>query len=139
MPVSRRAPLAAAPLEAVYEHERIFEPLVHNHQTKIFSMAPEDEPVDCMQVIDVDAARLAAAKDKLAQVDLVGLQEHFSDFLERVIDHFGWHPGRSKRVNQTPDESVGAVSDSFRRRIAEDNKIDIEFYQYARELVLARR
>ena len=45
-------------LEEIYEWPHVFEPLVHNHQAKMFSMTLEDEPTGYMQTIDVDDARL---------------------------------------------------------------------------------
>jgi hypothetical protein len=125
-------------LEEIYERSHVFEPLVHNHQTKIFSMTVADDPKGYMQTIDVDEARLALAKRNLASVDVVGLTEQHADFVNEVAERFGWSLKREVRANSAPDDSP-EVSGSFRRRIAADNAIDIEFYEYATQLVASRR
>ena len=51
-------------LEEYYEQPDVFERLVHNHQTKIFSMTLDDDPTGYLQVIDVDAERLERAKSE---------------------------------------------------------------------------
>ncbi len=125
-------------LEEIYEQPHVYEPLVHNHQTKIFSMTVADHPKGYMQTIDVDAARLADAKRNLETVDVVGLTERHADFVADVAERFGWRLKREVRANAAPGESP-EVGESFRRKIASDNAIDIEFYEFARHLVAARR
>ena len=125
-------------LEEIYELPHVYEPLVHNHQTKIFSMTVADDPKGYMQAIDVDEARLALARRNLETVDVVGLTERHADFVDDLVRRFGWKLKREVRANAAPEDSP-EVSKSFRRRIAADNSIDIEFYDYARQLVAARR
>jgi len=125
-------------LEQIYERADVFEPLVHNHQTKLFSITLADNPMGYMQTIDVDEARLALARQNLASVDVVGLTEHHADFVEELVLRFGWRLKRGVRANAAPDDPP-SISESFRRRIAADNAIDIEFYDYATQLVASRR
>ena len=94
-------------------------------------MTVADHPKGYMQTIDVDAARLADAKRNLEAVDVVGLTEHHADFVDELAERFGWRLKREVRANAAPDESP-EVGESFRRRIAADNAIDIEFYEFAR-------
>jgi hypothetical protein len=133
------APGEGLTLEQVYENPFVYEPLVHNHQTKIFSMTPDDPLDTYMDVIDVDGKRLTIAKANLANVDFIGLTEHYIDFLDELAAATGWEILRQLRKNETPPEEISPVSDSFRRRIADDNAIDMEFYAYAKELVESRR
>ena len=84
-------------LEEIYERRHVFESLVHNHQTKIFSMTVADHPKGYMQTIDVDAARLADAKRNLESVDVVGLTEHHADFVDELAERFGWRLKREVR------------------------------------------
>jgi len=133
------APMEGLTLEQVYENPFVYEPLVLNHQTKIFSMTADDPLDTYMDVIDVDDARLALAKDNLAKVDFIGLTEQYDAFLDDVATRTGWDIVRHLRKNETPSEEIRPVSDSLRRRIAEDNAIDIEFYEYAKALVDSRR
>ena len=133
-----QSPWEARPLEEVYDDPAVFEPLVHNHQTKIFSMTVADEPTGYMQVIDVDAGRLALATENLAKVDVVGLTERYDDFLHSVEAEWGWRLPPSRKANVTPSDDGPPVSESFRRRIEVDNAIDMELYERARSLVAKR-
>jgi len=135
----RPRPMASRSLEEVYAHPPVFDQLVHNHQTKIFSMRESDQPESYMDVIDVDEARLALAKANLAKVDIVGLTERYGEFLDDISARFGWEVERDARSNATPASEILSVSESLRRQIAEDNAIDVEFYEYATRLVDLRR
>jgi len=125
-------------LEAIYERTGVYEPLIHDHQTKIFSMTLEDRPTGYLQVIEVDRTRLALAKENLERVEVLGLTERYNDFLDRLRDRYGWHVKRDARVNAAPDDGA-RVTRALRRRITEDNAIDMELYDFATELVAARR
>jgi hypothetical protein len=133
------APMEGLTLEQVYENPFVYEPLVLNHQTKIFSMRVDDPLETYMDVIDVDDSRLALAKENLAKVDFIGLTEQYDEFLDELTAHTGWDILRHLRKNETPTEEIRPVSESLRRRIAADNAIDVEFYDYAKELVASRR
>jgi hypothetical protein len=135
----RNRPQLGLTLEAAYELPQVYERLLHNHQTKVFSMAAADAPSAYVTEIDVDDARLALAKENLASVDVVGLTERYDDFLDLVQERFGWNVKRGVRANAAPDDTAGPGSDALRRRIAEDNAIDLEFYEYAKDLIAARR
>ena len=133
------APMEGLTLEQVYESPVVYEPLILNHQTKIFSMTADDRFETYMDVIHVDDKRLAMAKENLAKVDFIGLTEQYDEFLDELATSTGWEILRQLRKNETPPEEIGPVSESLRRRIAADNAIDIEFYEYAKELVESRR
>jgi hypothetical protein len=127
-------------LEEIYDDAVVFDALIHDHQTKIFSMTVADNPQSYRQTIDVDAARLALAKANLARVDVVGLMDGYDDFLDELAAQFGWSVRHDIRSNEAPaGEEPEPVSDALRARIVADNAIDIEFYEYAKELVAARR
>lgn len=136
---SRRPPLADASLEEVYAHPDVFEPLVHNHQTKLFSMRMSDDPQGYLDVLDIDEGRLEVAKENLAAAEVVGLTERYPDFLDAVETRFGWTVTRAARHNETPRDAMQPVSGALRRRIAIDNAIDVDFYEYARQLVETRK
>lgn len=133
-----RRPLATRPLEEIYEHPRVFGPLIHDHQTKIFSMTPSDNPRTYMDEIDVDDTRLVLAKANLAKIDILGVMEQFDDFLDAVETGFGWRIVRGARKNATPLADLTPVDPAFRRRIAEDNAIDVELYGHAKRIVEQR-
>ena len=123
-------------LEQIYDDANMFPRLVHNHQTKVYSITRDDRPRSYRDEIDVDDARLALAKRNLARVDVIGLTEQYGEFLERLHHRFGWQLSEQARLNA----AGGAPEESgpLRSRIAADNAIDIEFYEYARELVRRR-
>ena len=87
---SRPAPMATLALEEIYEKPDVYETLAHNHQTKLFSLTPDDAPTGYMQVVNVDDAWLAVAKQNLARVDVVGLTERYDQFLQEVVRRLGW-------------------------------------------------
>jgi hypothetical protein len=134
-----RSPLTELTLEEVYEQPLVFEPLVRNHVTKIFSMTVEDDPQTYMDVIDVDERRLERAKANLAEVEVIGLMERYDEFLDEAEARFGWQIVRGARKNATPESEIRPVDPALRRRIAEDCALDVELYEHARELIELRR
>jgi hypothetical protein len=123
--------------EEIYEDGFDFPCFIHNHQTKIFSMTLDDRLETFMDVIDVDRDRLAIAIENLQKVDVLGLQEDSEEVRRRVGEHFGWESADAKDSHVSTSDWV--VSESFRERIAEDNAIDLELYEFARSLVERRR
>jgi hypothetical protein len=118
-------------LEAIYEDMTTFPGYIWNHQAKVFAMTADDPLNQITDVIEIDDRRLAIAKQNLEKVDVVGLTDHFDEFLAELTDRFGWWI--------TPHEArnVGAelpVAEDLRRQIVEDNAADVEFYEFAREL-----
>jgi hypothetical protein len=136
---NRPARPTTATLEELYARPFVFQLLIRNHQTKIFSLRQSDAPETYLDDIHVDEERLALAKENLAAVDLVGLTERYDEFLDEVEARFGWTVEREARTNVTPVEDRHPVSEALRQRITEDNAIDIAFYEYAKELVELRR
>ena len=100
-------------------------------------MTSADSPRGYMQAMVIDDARLALAKRNLQAVDVVGLTERHGEFIDQLTHRFGWQLNRDRRVNAAPSDAP-ALSKSLRRRIEADNAIDMEFYEFAKELVGAR-
>jgi hypothetical protein len=124
------------PLEEIYEDPFNFPTLIKNHQAKLFAMTPEDQPESYLDMIEIDDRRLEVAKENVERVDVLGLREHFPDLLEEMSRRYGW------RFGNVDDRHVSAeskISDSFRRRIAEDNAADVDFYEHARQVWERRR
>jgi len=132
----RLDPFRDASLDEIYDHAENFEMFIHNHQTKVFSITEADHVVCVMDTIAIDDSRLALAKENLAKVDVVGLAERFDGFLDEVHRRYGLV------IGDVPDGNVGEgdwpVSDALRRRIEEDNRADMELYEFACELVAER-
>ena len=109
---------------------------IENYQTRVFAITPEDGCRSIMDGIDIDDQRLSVAKANLRAVDILGLNDHYDEFLAEVARRFGWSrfPSPNRRVSEKTD-----VPSSLRNRIAEDNAYELEFYEYARELYFDRR
>jgi hypothetical protein len=123
-------------LEQIYEDPWQYPLAISDYQVRIFALAADDEPLNEMNTIEMDARRLEIAKDNLAEIDVLGLQDRYAEFTAAVARRFGWPlvEPPSRRVG--PD---GDASRSLRRRIEHDNPADIEFYEYACELYARRR
>jgi hypothetical protein len=118
-------------LEEIYEDAFFYPAFIQNHQAKLFAFTADDDPESYMDALEVDSRRVAIAKDNLERVDVVGTQERFDELLSQVERRFGWQlaPVEDKHVNPGP-----SVPSSFRRRIADENQPDVEFYEHARRL-----
>ena len=123
------------PLEEIYEDPARFRKFIENHMVKMLSLRAEEMTYGMATVIELDRRRLRRAKRALKRMDEFGLQEDLEGFAQRLHDRFGWELGPPGHGNVTKKV---AVRDSFRARIAEDNRLDMELYEYARKL-LSRR
>jgi hypothetical protein len=126
-------------LESIYEDRPIFRFFVENHQTKVFSLAPEDNEVAINCGLTVDDARFARARENLARVDVIGVTESYDAFVAEVRARYGWWPGGvdgDVRANVSTED--WDVEPAFRERIAADNAYDVELYEYAKALASKR-
>lgn len=119
-------------LAAIYEDPFRFHGFVHNHMTKMLSLRSEEMTQGMLTRVNFDRDRLERAKEALAGVDAVGLQERYADFCEELSSRFGWRLGAPENVNSS---APAEAPDGLRERIADDNAIDVELYEFARELV----
>ena len=139
-------------LEEIYEDDPVFRHYLDNAQTKVFaltaeerdralaSMAANPDPAPLARSMPIDAGRLEQAKANLANVDVVGLNESYGDFLEELHSRFGWWPAGVKQQARANVSAEGwTVPAGLRARIADDLAVDMEFYEYAQALVAARR
>ena len=109
-----------------------------DNMTKMLGLSSDEMravPGDIRRV-DLNRDHLERAKQALAGMGAVGLQEHFEDFCSELTARFSWDLGKPEIVNSTPTVEV---RDTLRQRIAEDNRFDIELYEFARELIRDRR
>jgi hypothetical protein len=118
------------PLEEIYDDPFRFQGLVHNHMVKMFALTPDTMTAGALTPVDFEPHHLDLAKERLATVDVVGVQERFEEFCGELERRFGWDLGDPVFANRT--EPV-EVSDEFRARIAADNALDIELYEFARD------
>lgn len=127
------------PLEELYDDPIRFHGLIHNHMVKMFSLSPEEIVAGDGVMARVDTfttARLADAKSRLAAVDVLGLHDDLDGFCAELSGRFGWRLGGRVHANRTePFE----ISRAFRERIARDNALDCDLYDYALTLHSRRR
>jgi hypothetical protein len=124
------------PLEDIYDDSFRFHGLVHNHMVKMFSLTREEMTDGMLTRVEFTPERLALAKERLAGIDAIGLQEDFDEFCVELQRRFGWRLGEPLHANRTRPLDV---PESFRARIAEDNAMDVELYEFARRLCEQRR
>jgi hypothetical protein len=123
--------------EEIYDDDFRFRSLIQNHMVKMFSLTTEEMGMGgVLTHVDFDPARLERAKERISQVDVLGTQEHFEDFCAQLESRYGWVLGEPLWANRTePDE----ISDSLLERIATDNALDAELYQFAVDLCRRRQ
>jgi hypothetical protein len=120
---------ANRPLEELYEDPDLYRPVLHDHQVRMFALAPSDDIEGYYSLpLDIDDARFARACDNLAQLDLVGFQHRYDAFEAALVDRYGWTLARVERLRRSEPLEVSAA---FRRRIAEDNRADVAFFEHA--------
>ncbi len=124
------------PLEAIYDDPTRFSWLIHNHMTKMLSLTVDEMTDDMLTPVEFTPQRLERAKQNLAGVAAVGTQEQFEGFCAALDARFGWQVYRGGP--RYPGAGRPPISESFRRRIAEDNAMDAELYDYACELIATR-
>jgi hypothetical protein len=100
-------------------------------------MTIEDEPESYMDIVDVDDRRLEIAKANLEKVDVLGLSERHDEFVDDLKIRFGF--GSQKIPNRRVSRESWDAAPALRRRIAEDNVQDLEFYEFGRRLYEQRR
>jgi hypothetical protein len=123
-------------LESIYDlpwHRNLH---MLNAQVRVFASAADEGIKTVMHRLDIDARRMELAKDHLQQVDVLGLQEHYDEFVDRAEARLGWP---SFKVNPQRVSTPVPVPEALRRRIAADNEPDLEFYAFACDLVRRRR
>jgi hypothetical protein len=124
------------PLEEIYTDPFRFHGLVHNHMVKMFSLTPSEMTDGVLTQVDFPRNRLEHAKEHLATVDVVGVQERFDEFCEELTERFDWRLGDPVHTNRT---DATEASEVFRSRIAKDNAMDAELYDFAKQLCEQRR
>jgi Sulfotransferase family len=137
-------------LGEIYEAAAPFRKLASNHMTrllsftraemaqmsKLFSRTLAGKATPNAASVEPDRDHLERAKQRIAELDAVGLQEDFEDFCDELGARFGWDLGEPVRVNTTAPVEA---SDGLRARIADDNPFDVELYEFTKRLLLDRR
>ena len=91
------------PLEEIYADPVRFE-LLHNHMVKMLSLTRSEMNDGALSHIEFTPDRLEGAKRRLGEIDVVGFQEDFEQFCEKLRTQFGWELGRPVFMNRTAAE-----------------------------------
>jgi hypothetical protein len=122
-------------LEQVYDDGFRFNGLVYNHMTKMLSLSREEMDAGALTRVRFTRERLERAKERLAGIDVVGLQEDFEGFCLELSERFAWSFTESLSPRQHAPVELPA---EFTDRILCDNQHDVELYEFARHLVAER-
>ena len=114
-------------LDEIYD-DPVRQLLIRNHMIKMVALRHEEMTDGALTDISFDRARLDLAKQRLATIDVVGVQTRFEEFCAELGRRFGWDLGAPVEANKS---TPAPVSDELRRRIETDNALDIEFYEHA--------
>jgi Sulfotransferase family len=126
-----------ASLEEIYEDPWRFHTAIHNYMVKVLSLTPDEAAKGwVMAHVEFPPQRLERAKEALASMAAFGLQERFEEFCDELARRFGWDLGTPQRANPS---GRAQASDAFRARIADDNAIDVELFEFATRLYEERR
>ena len=134
----RSAGASSLPLAEVYDDAFRFEGLVHNHMVKMFSLEPDEMTAGALTRVTFTRQRLERAKERLAGVDVVGLQERFDEFCGVLVGRYGFDLGDTIRANATRRRDAERPPELC-ERILDDNALDVELYDFAVALVEERR
>jgi hypothetical protein len=118
------------PLEEIYDDPFRFEALLHNHMVKMFGLTTGEMTDGMLTKIEFTPDHLAQARKGLERIDVVGFQENFERFCRELQARYRWPLGVPFYANRT---DAFHVSQSFRARIAADNAMDVELYEFAME------
>jgi hypothetical protein len=125
-------------LEDVYANPVLLYGLIRNFMVKCLTATVDEIERGVMTMVQDDEGRLERAKHVLEhRIELFGLQEDFDTFCDELSSRFGWDLGDGTLLaNQT---SAMDVSDELKERIAHDSALDMELYDFARDLLERRR
>jgi hypothetical protein len=122
----------AVSLEELYDEPHRFTGLIQNHMVKMFALT-----LDVMRPkggvrtpVAFERRHLELAKERLATVDLVGVQERFGPFCDALGRRYELDLGPERHAHRTEPLEV---SEALLARIAEDNALDAELYRFARD------
>jgi hypothetical protein len=118
------------PLVEIYEEPFRFQYMIQNHMVRMLSLSPDEMLAHDGVLTPVPSTRdrLDRAKDALANVDIFGLQDRFDEFCDELAERYGLDVGGPLRLNTT---GATEVPDGFEERIAADNALDMELYEFA--------
>jgi hypothetical protein len=118
------------PLVEIYEDPFRFTHMIQNHMVRTLSLSPEEmlEHDGVLTPVPYTRDRLERAKEALAGLALFGLQSRFEEFCDELAMRYGLDVGEPLRSNTTePADFPDGLAD----RIAADNALDMELYDYA--------
>ncbi|MCH7788297.1 MAG: hypothetical protein IH940_02535 [Acidobacteria bacterium] len=125
---------AALNLQEIY-HQPLRHVILRNHMVKMFALSTDEMTAGALTEVELTRSHLERAKENLERVEVVGLQENFEGFCSELSKRFGWDLGEPLMMNRTQPMEI---DESLREMLAEDNALDVEFYEFAEQLCATR-
>jgi hypothetical protein len=110
------------------------DPGIDNHQTRLISGEGSGSFVPGKEPPKLTANALANAKRNLEDFLVVGLNERFDESFILIRRAMGWRLPLYVSSNVSKRANEGATSPKVIERILERNQLDLELYDFAREL-----
>ena len=104
--------------------------LLHNHMVKMFALTPDTMNEGVLTDVDFGVEHLERATAALETLDLVGFQDDVEGFCASLAERYDWTLGKPVNLNASAPAEVPA---SLLEHIAEDNALDVAFYERAIE------
>ena len=118
-------------LEEIYDD---LHGMANDNMTKMLALTPAELRASLFTRTELNRDHLERAKEAVAGIGVVGLQERYDAFCDEVTARFGWRLGEREWVFAS---DPAEASESLRARIAEDNQFDMELYEFAKQRLAA--
>lgn len=122
----------AETVQSIYENPLRFHLLFDNHMVKMLGIAPDEIGEGLFSPVSPEQRHLDRALAALEKCDVIGVQEDFNPFCERLEQTFGWNLGERLGVNRAGSHDV---PDALVERVRQDNQLDFALYAHARKLL----
>jgi hypothetical protein len=115
-------------LEELYDDPHLFDCFFYNLQARAFVF--EDEQANSLMVrsFDWNDELLERAKENVEQLDVIGLNSEFREFIRSLERVFGWRFGKIHHSHRSGRQE--RPSRSLRQRIHDDLEYDRRFYEH---------
>ncbi|MCB1706943.1 MAG: hypothetical protein KDI17_18935, partial [Halioglobus sp.] len=119
-------------MQSIYNNPLRFHLLFDNHMVKMLGVAPDEIDVGIFSPVRPERRHLDRAMAALQQCDVIGVQEDFDAFCQRLECTFDWTLGERLAVNRASEHDV---PDELVERIRADNQLDLELYACALQIL----
>ena len=115
--------------DELYEDPEFFDPFFYNLQARAFAFDDESANSLMVRTFDWDEEQLERAKRNVEQLDVIGLNSEFEEFIRNLESVFGWEFENVYHSHRTPKRQAD-VPKRLRARIHDDLEYDRRFYEH---------